>query len=124
MLTKINITNRIFKQGIMTAHEAMQMELEKIDTPDLELIPTRLRRVMIPSTWYKLVQDVINLAKQDNMFPATIKVQTSAVIKSMQSQNLQMGKIMEWKYLFIAMVQSRPKLEVRGLVSMYDLFNL
>ena len=79
---------------------------------------------MIPSTWYKLVQDMINLAKQDSMFPATIKVQTSSVINSMQSQNLQMGKIMEWKYQFIAMVQSRPKLEVRGLVSMYDLFNL
>ena len=39
MLTKLNITHWIFKQDIMTAHEAMQMALEKIDTPDLQAIP-------------------------------------------------------------------------------------
>ena len=58
------------------------------------------------------------------MLPSTSKVQTTAAITSMQFQNLQMGKIMSWGNLFIARVQSRPKLEVRALVPMYDLFNL
>jgi hypothetical protein len=53
MLTKLNITHWIFKQDILTAHEARQMVMEEIDTPDLEAIPTMIRRVLIPSTGYK-----------------------------------------------------------------------
>ena len=63
----------------MPAHEAMQMALKDIATPDPEGIPIMIRRIIIPRTGHGLVKDVINLAKQARMSPSTNKIQTTAV---------------------------------------------
>ena len=105
----------------MPAHEAMQMELKDIATPNPEVIPKLIRRIIIPRTGHGLVKDVINLAKQARMSPSTNKIQTTAVTNSMQFQTCQMGTIMQWENMFIAVVVSRPKLEVCALVPLYDL---
>ena len=113
----------------MTSHEARQLPLEETDTPNPETIPTKIRRVLTPSTGYKLEQDAVKLAKQDKNAPSTTtarlsKLQTLAVTNSMQFQNLQTGRIMDWDKLFIVRVQSRPKPQIIALVPLYDLFNL
>ena len=108
----------------MAAHAAMQMVLKDIAAPDPEAIPIMIRRMITPRTGHELVKDVINLAKQARMFPSTSKVQTTVAFNSMQFQTLQMGMIMHWENMFIALVVSRPKFELCALVPLYTLFNL
>jgi hypothetical protein len=90
----------------MTSYDARKMPLHQIVMQNPEAIPTGVRRALIPSTGYKLVQDAANLAKQDKMWPSINGLQTNTVIESMKFSPLQMGMIMEWDKLFIVRVQS------------------